>query len=118
MPRHRILLPTAVLLATAAPAATAFAQTQPEDRTRAEPRRERVFARLDGDGDGFVTRAELDAGIKKVVERREARQKPLEAGAGDRAERMMARLDRDGDGRLSRDEFLALRPARDDRPRG
>ncbi len=70
--------------AAAAPAATPEGAEAREARERR--RAERVgqwFARLDGDGDGRVTREEFKA-------RREA---------------TFARFDKDGDGRLSRDEM-------------
>ena len=52
-----------------------------------------MIERLDTDGDGAISRAEMEA----AGEDRGAR----------RAERMLSRLDTDGDGSISREEFDA-----------
>lgn len=51
----------------------------------------RIFARLDTDGDGFISRAEREASLK----------------------RLFSRIDANGDGRISRAEFEAARRGRD-----
>jgi len=98
--------------------------------TREEHNRgEQSFARLDRDGDGFVTEADLEGGPRMRRNRRRAN-----AGPRDRSVmigRMLARsadadgdgkvsakewklyivsLDKDGDGTLAGEELLALRP--------
>jgi hypothetical protein len=63
-----------------------------------------MFERLDSDGDGFVTRKEVE-GMRSRMERprREGRD-----GRQNRAE-MFKRFDRDGDGVISREEFMQAR---------
>ncbi|MCU0953211.1 MAG: hypothetical protein MUC37_01070 [Hyphomicrobium sp.] len=71
---------------------------------RREQRLERMLVRLDGNGDGKVTRAEFDAG------------RPEDAGRSSRSERMADRrkllfsfYDRNGDGVIEKAEFEAGR---------
>lgn len=82
------------------------------------------FAAIDADGDGKVTRAELDAfraaraaevdangdGLLSAEELRAADLKRAEARATERVERLIAAHDTNGDGQLSAAE-LALPPA-------
>ena len=65
--------------------------------TQAEFRdaRAKLFARLDRDGDGFLTSADKP---RRMAARR--------AGGGDRLAEAMRGLDKDGDGKVSRDEVV------------
>lgn len=94
--------------------------------------REARFAATDTDGDGSLSRAEIDAmagqiaaaQVDRMIARHDSngdgaisRAEMQDAGEGRgarRAERMLSRLDTDGDGRISRAEFDArmARPAR------
>ena len=67
---------------------------------------QKLFARLDSNRDGFITREEADATMKRGLHRR------LDAAAGPRPDRaaMFARLDSNKDGMISRDEYMAARP--------
>lgn len=76
---------------------------RPETRAQAEQMAEAMFARLDLNHDGVVTRAEVDAASKA------ARDKMKERMAEHRA-RAFERLDKDGNGALSREEFAAGDP--------
>ena len=71
---------------------------------RRDERRERRFERLDADGDGSISRAEMEAADATRDARRE-----------ERRERMKARFDTDGDGMVSEAERAAAREARDAR---
>ena len=58
-----------------------------------KPKAEKRFLRLDDDHNGTVTTAEIDAWLKRGIERRK--------------ERMLSRLDQDKDGNVTRDEVDA-----------
>jgi Ca2+-binding EF-hand superfamily protein len=62
-------------------------------RRVAERWMQRIFARYDKDGDGFIGRDERVAALRQVFQR----------------------LDTDGDGKISRDEFFAARKRWEDR---
>lgn len=59
---------------------------------------EKLFAQIDGDGDGSISNEELVAALSKEYER-------LEQAA---IEQMMAAADTDNDGEISLDEFKAI----------
>lgn len=68
-----------------------ISQGRPGGRTRSPTAfQRRLFARLDTDGDGFISRAEREASLK----------------------RLFARFDANGDGRITRTEFEAARRGR------
>lgn len=69
-------------------------------REEMQASRERWFGRLDHDGDGFVTMADLDA-----------RQAEREARRQERRAHFFERLDGDQDGRISNAEFHASDPS-------
>jgi Ca2+-binding EF-hand superfamily protein len=118
MTRTRLIGASALvsmLVAGAAVAAPGRDGPPPPPKTRAEAQARvgEMFKRLDANGDGFVTKAEMDA----------ARAKMREAFAERREERRgekFAKLDKDGNGSVSKDEFLAPPPPRGegDAPRG
>ena len=58
-----------------------------------KPKAENRFLRLDDDHDGTVTTAEIDAWLKRGIERRK--------------DRMLSRLDQNKDGKVTRDEVDA-----------
>ena len=58
-----------------------------------KPKAEKRFLRLDDDRDGTVTTAEIDAWLKRGIDRRK--------------ERMLSRLDENKDGKVTRDEVDA-----------
>lgn len=58
-----------------------------------KPKAEKRFLRLDDDHDGTVTTAEIDAWLKRGIDRRK--------------ERMLSRLDQNKDGNVTRDEVDA-----------
>lgn len=76
------------------------AQAEAQKAKRQAERRERMFARLDADSDGYVTMAEMDAAKGK---------------RGDRGEKMFDRIDTDGDGVLTEAEREAAKEARAER---
>ncbi len=114
MRRTTLLVTTAVVLVTAGGAWALAAG--PGDRAYGL---ERIFERFDADGDGQVTRAEVDAfrterfeemdgdgdGVVSLDEMREAAM----AMAAERAEARFADLDADGDGTLVVDELAPER---------
>jgi len=59
-----------------------------------KPKAEKRVLRLDADGDGVVTSAEIDAYLNKGIERRK--------------ERLMSRLDADKDGKITQGEVDAF----------
>jgi Ca2+-binding EF-hand superfamily protein len=61
--------------------------------TEWKPKAEKRFLRLDDDHDGTVTTAEIDAWLKRGIDRRK--------------ERMLSRLDQNKDGNVTRDEVDA-----------
>ena len=63
-----------------------------------------LFAALDGDGDGTVSRSELDAGIAAMRKRAENPQSTVDSK---RLERIFAAFDADSSGGISRDELAA-----------
>ena len=63
-----------------------------------------LFAALDGDGDGKVSRSELDAGIKAMQQRSDT---PQAAVDSQRLDRIFAAFDSDGSGDVSKDELAA-----------
>jgi len=63
-----------------------------------------LFAALDGDGDGSVSRSELDAGIAAMRKRAETPQSSVDST---RLERIFAAFDADGRGGISKDELAA-----------
>ena len=63
-----------------------------------------LFAALDGDGDGKVSRSELDAGIKAMQQRSDT---PQSAVDSQRLDRIFAAFDSDGSGAISKDELAA-----------
>lgn len=69
------------------------------DAGEAEAMRAKMFARLDTDGDSFVTQAEVAERRAKRAERQAKRQA--------RHDKHMAEMDSDGDGRVARDEFTS-----------
>ena len=73
---------------------------QPLTRAEVQSRVEARFARLDSNRDGFVTQAEVRAGI-------DARRAQRQAQRGERRAQLFARLDANGDGSISRQEFEA-----------
>jgi Ca2+-binding EF-hand superfamily protein len=106
MPRTPLILTLALTLAAPALAQVdqllAFADANGDGavaRDEVVALRLAVFARLDGDGDGILTRAEVEAAEAKAAQRRAARD-PW-------------RLDGNGDGTLSREEFTATLPGFD-----
>ena len=81
-----------------------------------QQRGERIFARMDANGDGEVSRAEMqsarEARLERRQERREARRNARQAsGKTDR----FAMLDLDGSGGLSQEEMATARAQRGDR---
>ncbi len=63
-----------------------------------------LFAALDGDGDGSVSRSELDAGIAAMRKRAETPQSTVDSK---RLERIFAAFDADSSGGISKDELMA-----------
>ncbi|MDB5687205.1 MAG: hypothetical protein JWR77_1794 [Rhizorhabdus sp.] len=109
-----LILGGAALTATLAFAA--FAQTPPDGprmpQTRAELQTQIAdhFNAADTNKDGFVTKAEFDAG-------REAMRAKFEAKREEHRAEMFATLDKDRNGSLSKDEFTAPRtPGEHDMP--
>lgn len=77
-------------------------------RAQAEAGVRAMFAKIDTDRDGYVTRADAEAAAAAHrSQRQEAR--------GERRSALFARLDANGDGMISRAEFDAPRAARGDR---
>lgn len=78
-----------------------------------------MFERFDADGDGAITREEMEQAHAAAKENREARRskkherKGGERGAG--AKKAFEQADSDGDGTLSRSELLAQNEARVDK---
>ncbi len=79
------------------------------DARRAE-RRERRFARMDGDGDGLITTAERDAARSERMQRRGARRSDMIAEESN----MRGRLSAEQLAELGPDAALAAPPARDE----
>lgn len=79
----------------------------------APPDPQEMFSRLDTDGDGKVTLAELQAGAPKAPDGASGQAAGKSAnGAGPPSpEQMLADLDGDSDGVVSYEEFAAWRPA-------
>lgn len=100
------LLAVPALAVQQAPARPGQALTLAELQTRAQAR----FARTDRDGDGFITREEIQAQAGGRVDPAERRARREQRQAR-RAERL-ARLDTDRDGTISRAERQAFRAAR------
>lgn len=77
-----------------------------------------IFERLDADGDGAVSLAELEAMRAARFAQTDADgdgrldRDELLARAGHRADRMIERLDSDGDGAITAEEFAAARAGR------
>lgn len=61
--------------------------------------RDRMFSRLDRNGDGYLTQDDFQ---RRLLSRRGG----AGAAGGDRYAGMQAVMDKDGDGRISRDEFV------------
>lgn len=82
-------------------------------RADAAVRADRQFARLDADGDGSVTAAELGT-------RQQARKQARAARSGniDRVARRFARIDADGNGAVTLTEMRTAQAARGDRMQG
>ncbi|MGC6330485.1 EF-hand domain-containing protein [Rhizorhabdus sp. FW153] len=120
MTRTRLIGATALvsmLVAGVAVAAPGRDGPPPPPKTRAEAqtRVTEMFKRLDTNGDGFVTKAEMDASRAKM---REAFAERRDERRGEK----FAKLDKDGSGSVSKDEFLAPPPppppGEGDGPRG
>jgi len=115
---------TAALLLGGAQAA--LAEAPRGDRAAAHGARlEQMFDRIDADGDGAITRAELEAAPAARFAAADANgdgratvdeiAAMLRADADARAARMLATRDADGDGALSADEMAPRRADRADR---
>lgn len=77
----------------------------------APPDPQEMFSRLDTDGDGKVTLAELQAGAPPAPGGKGGEAMAGAGGSGPpTAEQMLADLDGDGDGAVSWEEFAARRP--------
>lgn len=71
---------------------------------------QKLFARMDADSDGSVTKAELTSHFS--TENMSTMLAAQETSAADIAEKIMGEADADGDGALSADEFAAAAPKR------
>lgn len=85
--------------------------TPPKNRAEVQARIADHFKKADSNGDGFVTKAEVDA------QRDAMRAKFAEKRAERRGEHFAA-LDKDKNGALSKDEYMAPRPEMRDGKRG
>lgn len=85
----------------------------PQTRADVQAHVQKMFARLDTNHDGFVTKAEAEAAHGKMMGDMHARMEKRFAEAGrPRPDRgaMFDRLDANHDGMISRQEFLAAKP--------
>lgn len=96
-----------------APPAPAITMAHPQTRADVQAHVQRMFARLDADHDGFVTKAEAEAAHGKMMGDGHGKMAKPWAGKEhpmpDRAA-MFDRLDSNKDGVISRQEYLAAKP--------
>jgi Ca2+-binding EF-hand superfamily protein len=116
----KTILLGAAAVATVAGLAPALAQTaataghhrmKPVARAEVSQKVQQHFVRLDADRDGFVTRAEVDAGRDSMRARKEER-------AEKRGDARFDRIDANNDSAISREEFEAARAQRQQRAGG
>lgn len=119
----RILILTAAMSALTIGAVSYAAEGGKHSAEHRAERLDRMFEKLDANGDGAIDKAEVEAGRTARFSAADANSDgvlttdELSAAAAKRAEkhieRMMSRLDKDGDGSLSDAEYAAAGDGRD-----
>lgn len=101
-----------VIVASAAAAQTAPPAPQPrfaktESRADVQAHVQKMFARLDTNRDGFITKAEADAAQAQSKAKWQQRREQRAEGPGFDHSKAFDRIDANHDGSISRDEFAA-----------